>query len=404
MKKPLADKIRKDLNELNIEFYLLKDYFEDESPNDIDILCSIKNRKALHKVLKKQGYKTFFFGHNAIFYHAYYSGEIIRLHIHFNYFFYLINMKDASKFHYGNKIKKLKKELFVASDIYKYKSGRSSEKYLARIKDGIRNTDEDITTSILKKKFAEESIISFTKETNLKNALDKLKFLPKNKMKKIPFKIFRKIDNLLIYIIKAIKPSPFIAIIGTDGSGKTTSAENITKELRKTKFRVSSVYEGRYKFKYLKFMNKVTKHIGKKKRKSSSSKNSSIVSYKSSFVHYLTPIIYYFEYLLRYIFSTMILRRKNNFVIVDRSFIDVIISKNTNTRIARLCYFLLPKPSHTIFLYNSPDIIAKRKNHPIEDIKLQLESYQNNKKYYSIQIKTDNKEQTKQDILKFILS
>jgi len=205
-----------------------------------------------------------------------------------------------------------------------------------------------------------------------------------------------------------VHPGPYVNIIGTDGSGKTTALESLKDKLAYARVPSVSSYEGRHAFKILP-INFIFDRVVKKKKDESMKENkvelnAKDIRYSSSLARIASPVLYYFEYLLRYLFMIYPKRLKYDVLLSDRGYLDVLVSPNANQKVARFCYALLPKPDAVIFLYNKPEILAKRKpDHPAEDIKRQLEIYKGLERYFDLKVLTDEKEDTVQKCFEKIL-
>ena len=288
----------------------------------------------------------------------------------------------------------------IALYLYKIKTGRpliKAKKHINKQKDGLNIKQAKL---VLKQVFTKKSIntsLNLLKNGEIKKAGESLKF---------KFKLFFKLGQFLARTIHKIElilkplfnPMEYIVFIGTDGSGKTTTVSNLKKLLESKSLKVFQEYGGRFKFRYLPF-NKVISTAAAKKKKEGQKEDT--IRYTSPIVKNLAPFVFYVEYLLRYVCSTFKGRRTHQYVIADRAYVDVIISANTNNKTARLCYYLLPKPSKLVFLYNEFEILTKRRpEHDPNDIKRQLKAYKTHTNLYSACIKTKNPQQTLNDILK----
>jgi len=386
-----------DLQYLNksIKYCMLKDYISEGDYADIDILISSRDRRMLKKILQRLGYNTYQTYHRAVFYHKVIKGEIVRLHIHFNYFFDFLKADEVLQRRYMKKgIPLLSSSDYVATLAHKIKKGRSASKYIRELKKAKKFVDKTVLYSSLSKAFEENSI-------NIKKIMNKQFAGLKFKKSHQRFEKFRKfLDTpsiMTIALKQLVRPSPYIVFVGVDGSGKTTTVGTLIDYLKRRKFRIYGIYGGRFRFRFLP-LNWLTKRVAKAKIKKGAPRD--VIHYKSPFVHTLTPIAYYLEYFLAYIFIICRKRRTNNFAISERGFIDVIVSPNTKDSIAAFFNKLLPRPTKTIYLYNDLEVLARRrKDHPKEDLERQLKKYKEHEHLFTHKIKTTDRKKTMEKVI-----
>jgi thymidylate kinase len=205
-------------------------------------------------------------------------------------------------------------------------------------------------------------------------------------------KLTKRIFRLIKYSYKIFFPAPYVAIVGTDGSGKTTTVENLAAKLKQNKYKVVYFYGGRAKDQIIpvgKIVNFFRHGRRKIKKDKEESKLTPIVVYKSKTIKIVTPMIYYIEYWLRYLSQIFFLRIKYDIILTDRSFIDIFASPNTNKFICKALFKLIPNPKH-VLIWIEPKIAEKRSGgHPSEDLERQLKEYFKLKDKYIFVIKTD---------------
>ena len=348
-------KIKEDLKILSknkIKFCMLKDYLKEKDYADIDILVSSKDRRKIHKILKSLSYDNYHQYTTSVFYHKLIETEVVRFHLHSNYFFEFLQIDKVNID--NTDVPMLAKEEYLVSLVKKVVSGRKKDKYMKEFDSVVKFVDKAKLKKVLCAAF-KKSTIDY--DAVIKKDFSKLKILKSVIKRKRQLKRSDWPSIVSLFFKMLFKPCEFVVFMGVDGSGKTTTVKKITEYLRKRKFRVFTEYGGRFKFQYLP-LNKLVSNVATKKKKVEG-QNQDVIKYESKFVHNVTPFIYYAEYFLRYMFSTFIKRRLNNFVFADRSFIDVIISPNTNNKIARFLYFILPKPSKIVYLYNDLEVLSK---------------------------------------------
>jgi len=202
-------------------------------------------------------------------------------------------------------------------------------------------------------------------------------------------------NKILKRIYKIIFPSPYIAFVGCNGTGKSTTIKNLTEKLKKENLKVAAIYSGRMKFQFLpinKLLNlfKPDKITGKKIKKGKKEEYAREVRiFRSPFLNFTAPFVYYTEYLFRYFFKIRPKRIFNDIVITDRGFIDLFSSPNMNKKVCKILFKLMPQPKY-ILLWNDPKTIVKRRpEFLLEQINQQLNAYNKFSSIYLMKIKTD---------------
>src|SRR3989344_4456952 len=210
---------------------------------------------------------------------------------------------------------------------------------------------------------------------------------------------------------KIIRPSPYLAIVGCNGSGKSTTVKNVVEKLRQENIETAHIYSGRIQFRMLpinffvkllkpskiegkKVEQKEEKADHKKENKAKEEFAREVRLFNSPFLNNVAPFIYYLEYLLRYLLQVHPKSIYNDIVITDRGYIDLFASPNLNKIICKVCFKFLPKPKH-ILLWNSPEALAERRpEFRIEDLQKQLHAYDQFSNLYLMKIKTDHQNVT----------
>ena len=184
-----------------------------------------------------------------------------------------------------------------------------------------------------------------------------------------------------------------IAIVGVDGSGKTTACNNIIEILGNTRQNYKFIYMGRWGGHVLP-VSAIEKKIRNKGNILEFTKGKQIK-------RILRDLFYAFEYTLR-LFKLIWARKKNGFTITDRYCYDLLFVNNPTGFIKFFVKYVYPKPNLTFVLYNNPKIIFKRKGElTIEKLTQQQNILLNLKKIHKV--KTENIEKTTLSILKKIL-
>ncbi len=393
--------IAKELCKKSIIFGIIDERWK--TKGDIDLIVARKDFGKLKKILKEKGFckqglsspwtRTFKKRQN---------DEIIDFGIHISGYNNSLGLraKEVSKLFEPKKAPEKEKyhlstEKQILIILYKvsYNTDNKSSKY------------EEYYQKLLNKKIDWEKLSNLASKLflNPEKIISKVK--TKEKLNKIQFKIIKKYkrrENLLKIFYRTIRilykiilPSPYLAIIGTDGSGKTTTTDGLAEKLRENKLKVITIYGGRIKGQILP-IKKVGGMVRKdyKRFDGGRPEKKEMIIYNSRIIRFFTPILYYFDYILRYLLRIFPARLKYDYVLTDRSFIDIFASPNTNKNVCKLLINLMPSPKH-ILIWIEPEIAEKRRpDHPAEDIDRQLKEYRKLKKKYILILKTDrNKEE-----------
>lgn len=163
----------------------------------------------------------------------------------------------------------------------------------------------------------------------------------------------------LLRIFSLKRRGKLVALIGPDGSGKTTVADELNKN-----FGFKTVYGG-WKHHILPTA-KLQSAFGKTKKGRemvAKAKEKRKKSKKSSVFREFSLLHFFFEHLIRYLLRAYPKLRKNKNVVVDRYFYDIFLQdpKAFTSRVINLCLKVFPKPDLIVNLYNKPEIILKRK-------------------------------------------
>lgn len=198
--------------------------------------------------------------------------------------------------------------------------------------------------------------------------------------------------------------APLISLIGPDGAGKSTAVNGLIEHLQKSSRKVSLIYTGRGRNHILpitilgkKYKKKETETFGDKeeqlKRKP---------SLKTKVTYTLAAPIFTLDLLLRYWLRIFPQRLKKKIVITDRYCSDIILMKNVSFAFKRFLLSLFPKPTISVLLYNSPEILHQRR--PAESIiELERQMAIFRRFRYSLALKTNHKEKDTIRVIEFVL-
>lgn len=160
----------------------------------------------------------------------------------------------------------------------------------------------------------------------------------------------------------------FIALIGSDGTGKSSIALHLKERLQKSSSTVSYVYMGASN--PLLLTSRILLVLGslKARRQQGELGNNESDSRRRvsiyGIVREFTFLHYIFELFARYFVWIRPKVRRGEIVVVDRYIYDFLIMLRFLNRYKWFRSFMLkliPKPDLLVCLYNDPDIIMKRK-------------------------------------------
>ncbi|MFH1727416.1 MAG: hypothetical protein ABIA04_03235 [Pseudomonadota bacterium] len=166
--------------------------------------------------------------------------------------------------------------------------------------------------------------------------------------------------NLLFYSFKKIRNKadnigfkPVVALIGLDGTGKTTIAKNLSIKLNSMGIKNHYVYMGRVRSHVLP-MDIAAKKIGVSRGKRD----------KKLSLHYkmLREVVYLLDMFLRYFVFIFPWRLRNHFVICDRYAYDLYLDANRTNLSRIILKYLYPKAEPLVFLDLEEKEIIRRKD------------------------------------------
>jgi len=222
----------------------------------------------------------------------------------------------------------------------------------------------------------------------------------KNKFRHISVRIICGLSK----IPDLVRGAPVISFIGMDGSGKTTTTSKVVEILKAHKIKTSRVYTGRGRGNILPIQKIGRPYKRFEKKFDSKSGKNKVVSLKRRIIYNFAALIFYADFLIRY-FDIFLKRRTKKVVIVDRFGSDILLMDHVWIFLRKLLYFFTPKPTATIYLYNTVSTLYRRKpNHPRGDLERQAKLF--NKILPSMpkvtRIKSVTETQTLKDAMKVV--
>ncbi|HLC75396.1 MAG TPA: hypothetical protein VJH88_06115, partial [Candidatus Nanoarchaeia archaeon] len=187
-------------------------------------------------------------------------------------------------------------------------------------------------------------------------------------------------------------PGPVIAIVGCNGTGKSTMVKLLKEKLEAENLDVLTVYSGRIYFQMLpinwllRFFTPDT--IESKKSTDGQTNVREVRIFHSPILNVIAPFAYYLEYFLRMV-KIYPKRVFHDVVLMDRSFIDVFSSPNLNKKVCIVLFHLMPQPKHVLLVNDAAVIAQRRPEFMMKHIQQQLDAY-DALPYYVLRVKTDS--------------
>ncbi|MBN1645242.1 nucleotidyltransferase family protein [Candidatus Woesearchaeota archaeon] len=391
---------------------------------DVDILIGSDNKRKVIRLLSNQGFTKLLLCPSAGHYGfvKYTNGKFLSFHLHTG------GVSGANIFYLdSNSIferRKQVKEIYVPSKedqilillLHSFlDSHEIKQKYREKINSLLK---KQLDWDYLNKKLIEQSNYAFSNKI-----LGYLKTKKYKKLEKLRSKFRKqfyyynlnrslgilktKIHMYFWAVYRLFRNAPLLSFIGMDGTGKTTMAKLLKYRLDNSLITNTLIYTGRgrnnllpiqfFGRRYIRITNKPQKN---NKKINFTNKNSIF----TKIMHTLAAPIFAFDLFLRYWITIWPKRKTTQIVITDRYSTDILLMAHVPMFFKKIMFLFFPKPSLTIYLYNHPKELHKRKKeHPINDLYRQKKLFLNiNKKVKSIKIKSDNVDKTLNKISKLM--
>ncbi len=376
----------------NYEFLLKKDFYEG---GDLDIVIQKKDLRSIRDTLKEIGFIELrlspFTHHKAFFIYVPEAQRCISIHLH------LDNVHGQTLAYFsGERLLKNRKK---SGDFYV----PDDTDYLANI----------ILHCLLNKNgFIEKykpRIQTYAKMCSYENLVQALSFaLPMKwskaiaagiltgalqdieKYKKSIKQSFRRKKGVCSHytiiwksylwgLSKIFHQAPLVSFIGMDGAGKSTATEHLHTMFGKSLVKSALLYTGRGKHNILPiqfFGRKIKKKLDASDKKKHLEQKKTDVSLQRKLLFMCAAPFFVLDLYVRYWFKIFPQRLRCHIVITDRYSSDILLMKHVPQWMRSFMYFFFPKPTMTIYLYNDPEVLHKRKpDHDIADLYRQEELF-----------------------------
>ncbi|HLD00868.1 MAG TPA: hypothetical protein VJC39_03930 [Candidatus Nanoarchaeia archaeon] len=187
--------------------------------------------------------------------------------------------------------------------------------------------------------------------------------------------------------------SPLISVLGPDGAGKSTLVDTLTTYLQQTGRKTAVVYMGRGRGHVLP-ITKLGQKYKRKEKQDNPTPTLEKISLKKRLTYTLYSPVFTLDLLLRYYLKILPSRFQKKIVLTDRYCSDIILMKNVPLWLKKLLLSLFPRPTLTLFLYNTPEILHQRRpEETLFELQRQLDIFPIlTKRLNSVNIKTQDQD------------
>lgn len=264
-------------------------------------------------------------------------------------------------------------------------------KYQRKLSELLKKADKRKVVSLLSKNICKQEAVNLIQTLSRKDFLALGKYRKQILIKFILKNFFRYI-HALFYVRNQKKK--IIALIGIDGSGKSTIIKEAEKVLKQNDIEVSTLYMGRGGGNILPV------------QKPASFVKNRITNYPrliKTAIYSASAIIYYLDFVVRYYKQ---FRFAKGVILTDRFCSDILLMPNVPKVIRKFLYIFSPKPDMYIYIYNTTTILKKRRpEHDYKDLIRQEKEFRwINKLLKSEKVKNRDIIETLTEVVKLILS
>ncbi|MDO8510930.1 MAG: nucleotidyltransferase family protein [Nanoarchaeota archaeon] len=202
---------------------------------------------------------------------------------------------------------------------------------------------------------------------------------------------------------RPLMPAPLISIVGPDGAGKSTLVNSLHGYLLENRRKPVIVYMGRGRSHLLPFMGLARKYKSAEKKRDAQVTDHSSHSFKRKMLYSISSVLFVADSWLRYWLVVFPLRMCKRLVITDRYCTDIILMKNVPLWWRKLLYSLFPRPTISVLLYNTPEVLHQRRpEETIAELQRQMDIF--NKLNYDLRMGTKSQEEDKWKVIGFVTS
>ena len=393
-----AIKILTRLTNAQIDYVLIRNFDcliknKPYTEKDIDILILRKDCIKMTQLMQAEGFKKLWICPSAghIGFAKYIDGKFLSFHYH-------VGGVAGSNIPYLNAEqlllrKQQKNQINIVSDEDKFLAillhsvldgNKIKQRYSCELNRLIKhNLDWEYIKSTLNSKLAShlvQKIIVYLQQNNYARIEKIIPRIQENfKYGKLSRRMQLLKSNLHKYLWFAwrlTKNAPLVSFIGMDGTGKTTMTNLLKEKLDRSLITNELIYTGRGRNNILPiqffakpFVSKTVNIGNQNEHKTDKQNKSEKTGIIQKILCTLSAPIFAFDLLLRYWLVILPKRKTKQIVLTDRYSTDILLMKDVPMILKRIMFAFFPRPTITIYLYNTPKTLHKRKpDHPLGDL------------------------------------